>query len=91
VLIADSESYQTCSERREQHAKMNYPSAGWWPTALPCNLGVMLGAADLGVVQAEKSEQQGQDAYTTQKPTLSLFHFDWAILMQCVYRCAVER
>jgi hypothetical protein len=35
---------------------MNYASAGWWPTALLCNLGVMLGAAHLGVVQAEKAE-----------------------------------
>ena len=41
---------------------MNYASAGWWPTALLGNLGVMLGAAHLGVVQTEKAEQKGEDS-----------------------------
>jgi len=59
---ADSESYQARSERREHHAQMNYASAGWWPTALLGNLGVMLGAAHLGVVQTEKAEQKGEDS-----------------------------
>jgi hypothetical protein len=61
-LPANSESYQARSERCEHHAKINYASAGWWPTALLCNLGVMLGTAHLRVVQAEKAEQQREDS-----------------------------
>ena len=47
----------------------------------------MLGAAHLGVVQAEKAEQQGEDSYSTQKPRLSLFHFDWIVVMRCLRSC----
>jgi hypothetical protein len=80
---ADSESYQARAERREQHAKINYAPAGWWPTTLLCNLGVMLGVAHLRIVQAEKAEHQRENAYATHKPTMALFHFDWFDLMRC--------
>jgi len=62
---ADSESCQACSERRQQHAKINYASAGWRPTTLLCNLGVMFGVAHLRIVQAEKAEHQRESSQAT--------------------------
>ena len=58
---ADSESYQARAERREQHAKISNASAGWRPTTLLCNLGVMFGVAHLRIVQAQKAEHHREN------------------------------